>query len=171
MKKIVVISPDTGKWLPYRKWPIRYYSELSKKLLDMDDDVYVVISGTSSARKAADFLKKEINDSRIVDITGKTTLKEFIDLLNISKVIVSVDSGPAHFACLTDIGIVCIFGPDTKEIFAPLSRNAISIECDLACHPCFSVFNTRRPNCEDIGKKCLESIGVNNVLEKVKKFL
>jgi ADP-heptose:LPS heptosyltransferase len=168
--RIVVLSPAGGPWLPERKWPTRYNIELIKKILSIRD-AYVVITGTESAKKDAEIFKKEIKNSRLISLAGKTNFKEFINLLNISKLLVSVDSGPTHFACLTDIWIISIFGPETKRIFAPLSKKAISIESGLACHPCFSVFNNRRCNCDDKEKRCLISITPERVFKEVKKIL
>ena len=169
--QLVIVSPNTGEWLPYRKWPIDYYVELARKLLQSHENVYVLISGSRSAKDDGVYIEKHVNHPRLLNLVCQTSFREFIDLLGISKVVVSVDSGPAHFACLTDIGIVCIFGPDTQEVFAPLSRRAISIESGLACHPCFSAFNARRPNCNDQDKPCLRSIAVERVYPEVARFL
>lgn len=167
----VIFSPNTGEWLPYRKWPIDYYVELAKKILREHDDTYVVITGTRSAIQDAEKLVADVANPKLINLVCKTSLPEFIHLLNIGKVIVSVDSGPAHFAALTDIGIVCIFGPDTQVVFAPLSPHAICHESSLACHPCYSAFNNRRPNCDVMDKPCLRSISVERVAVSVKTFL
>jgi ADP-heptose:LPS heptosyltransferase len=167
---LVVLSPGTGEWLPERKWPLKYNLGLIKKILASPKN-YVIVTGTNSAKKDIEFFKKEIKDDRLIDLVNKTSFEEFIDLLNISKLLVSVDSGPTHFACLTDIWIISIFGPETKKIFGPLSEKAIGLESGLACHPCFSVFNSRKCSCVDKEKKCLKSISVDRVFKHVKEIL
>ena len=169
--KIVILSPNSGPWLPFRNWPLRYYAELCRILLSTYADLFIVITGTHSAREDSAILVNEVKDERLINFTEETTLQEFIDLLHVSRVIVSVDSGPAHFAALTHIGIVCIFGPDTKVIFSPLSESAVCLESELACHPCFSPFNARRPNCVQKEKPCLASIVPQRVSKEVVKFL
>jgi ADP-heptose:LPS heptosyltransferase len=169
--KIVALSPNSGPWLPFRNWPLRYYAELSRMLLAAHDDLFIVITGTHSARGDSMALINEVKNERLINLTEETTLKEFIDLLHVSRAIVSVDSGPAHFAALTNTGIVCIFGPDTEVIFSPLSSKAVCLESDLACHPCFSPFNARRPNCPQKEKPCLLSIAPQRVFEEVVRFL
>ncbi|HCM42763.1 MAG TPA: hypothetical protein DIS66_05590 [Candidatus Omnitrophica bacterium] len=169
--KLVIFSPNTGEWLPYRKWPIDYYVELAKKILAENESAYVIVTGTRSAIQDGEKLVQGVASPKLINLVCKTSLPEFIHLLNMGKVIVSVDSGPAHFAALTDIGIVCIFGPDTQVVFAPLSPNAICHESSLACHPCYSAFNNRRPNCDVMDKPCLRSISVERVYQSVKTFL
>ncbi|HRK62374.1 MAG TPA: glycosyltransferase family 9 protein [Candidatus Omnitrophota bacterium] len=169
--KIVIMSPNTGEWLPYRKWPIENYVGLSQALLSEHQDIVILITGTQSAVADANFMTSAVADRRLIDLTCKTSLVEFINLLHLAHVIVSVDSGPAHFACLTKIGIVCIFGPDTQVVFAPLSEKAVCLESGLACHPCFSPFNARTPNCNDKNKPCLQAISIQKVKEEVDKFL
>lgn len=169
--KIVVLSPNSGPWLPFRNWPLRYYAELSRMLLAAFGELFIVITGTHSAREDSENLINEVKDQRLINFAEETTLKEFMDLLHISRAIVSVDSGPAHFAALTNIGIVCIFGPDTEVIFSPLSSKAVCLESELACHPCFSPFNARRPNCTQKEKPCLASITPARVFGEVRKFL
>lgn len=170
-KKIVVMNPNTSQLIPFRKWPIEYYIELAKRLIKDYPGVYVVITGTKADMPDGKRICNEVGNDRCLDMTGKTSMKELIDLYNVSKVLISVDSGPAHFAALTDIGIVCIFGPDTPIIFAPLSKNSTSLTSGFVCNPCMSAFNSRRPACKDKVKRCLKSISVDRVYGVVKNYL
>jgi ADP-heptose:LPS heptosyltransferase len=170
--KFIILAPRTSEWLPFKEWPLEYFAELGERLLKMDENLYIVITGINSAKATAKKLISCIKDnSRCIDLTGKTTLKELIDLFNISSVLISVDSGTAHFACLTDIRIISIFGPETPKVFAPLSKNCICLFAGLACQPCFSVYNSRRANCKDEVKPCLKEITPDKVYKIVKKFL
>jgi ADP-heptose:LPS heptosyltransferase len=94
-----------------------------------------------------------------------------MDLYNISSILVSVDSGPAHFASLTDIKTISIFGPDTPRVFAPFGENCICLTPELSCHPCFSVFNGRKANCRDEVKPCLLNVTPEKVYKIVKESL
>lgn len=169
--KIVVMNPNTSQLIPFRKWPIEYYIGLAKRLIKDYADVYVVITGTKADMPDGKRICNEVRNDRCLDMTGKTSMRELIDLYNVSNVLVSVDSGPAHFAALTNIGIVCIFGPDTPIIFAPLSKNSTCLTSGFVCNPCMSAFNSRRPACKDKVKKCLKSISVDRVYGVVKSYL
>ncbi|MDI6752059.1 MAG: glycosyltransferase family 9 protein [bacterium] len=167
--KIVLFPPKTGEWLSFKEWPIEYFAKLGKQLLSEDEKVYIVIVGTASASPSAKELISLIGKEKCLDLTGKTTLKELIDLYNISSVLVTVDSGTAHFAALTNIKTISIFGPETPQVFGPLSEHCICLVPEISCHPCFSIFNGRTINCED--EQEIKSCVMDTTPEKVYKVV
>jgi ADP-heptose:LPS heptosyltransferase len=167
--KMVIFPPKTGEWLSFKEWPIEYFAKLGNQLLSLDEKVYIVIVGTPSSSAPAKELISFLGEKRCLDLTGKTTLKELIDLYNISSVLVTVDSGTAHFAALTDIKTISIFGPETPLGFGPLSENCICLVPEVSCHPCFSIFNGRTINCED--KQEIKSCVLDTTPEKVYKIV
>jgi len=166
--KIILLNPNASQLLPIRKWPLEKFMELTKKILEIDN-VFVAITGTKAegedARAICDFIK----DKRCIDFTGKTGFRELIDLYNVSKVLITNDSGPAHFASLTDIKIVVLFGPETPKIYSPLSKNCECVYSNYACSPCVSAFNHRKTPCDN--SRCLKAIKVENVFNIVKEGL
>lgn len=167
-KKIIIMNPNAGKYLPIRSWPLQHYLELTQRLLQ-DKNLFVVIMGTKSQHKDADVICAAVNNPRCINFTGKTKFHEIIDLFNISDMLITNDSGPAHFASLTPIKIVVFFGPETPKLYAPLSPNKQIIYSHFACSPCLSAFNHRKTSCTD--NQCLKTISVDYVYAVVKKFL
>ncbi|PIT93873.1 hypothetical protein COU00_02030, partial [Candidatus Falkowbacteria bacterium CG10_big_fil_rev_8_21_14_0_10_43_11] len=94
---------------------------------------------------------------------------ELIDLYNIADVLVTNDSGPAHFASLTPIKNFVFFGPETPKLYAPLGKNTHIFYSDFPCSPCLSAFNHRHTSCKD--NKCLLVISVEEVYQAVTKEL
>ena len=170
-KDIVVINPNTSQLIPFRKWPVENYIELSKRVLANYPNAYVVIIGLPMDREYIETIHLKINNDRCLNFIGQVNIKELIDLFQIARVLVSVDSGPAHFAALTPVYVVSIFGPETPVIFSPLTKNSICLTSGLACHPCMSVFNSRRPVCSDVVKECLKAVTVDRVYESVMKII
>lgn len=164
--QLIIFNPDTSELLPYRKWPEDYFIQLGKRLIDYNNNIFIIITGKEHSEEIGKYISNHIGD-RVINLVGKTSLDELFALYSIAKVIVSVDSGPVHFASLTDIGILCIFGPDTPVAFAPLSKNVICIDSNLSCHPCYSVFNNRIALCKDNEKPCLLSVTPDKVFESV----
>ncbi len=166
--KIILLNPNASQLLPIRRWPLKRFMNLAQRILKLKD-VLVVITGTRAegedARAICDFVKNE----KCIDFTGKTNFKELIDIYNISKVLVTNDSGPAHFASLTDVRIVVLFGPETPKIYSPLSDNCECVYSNYSCSPCVSAFNHRKTPCID--SKCLKAIKVDKVFEIVKGSL
>ncbi|MEA2036031.1 MAG: glycosyltransferase family 9 protein [Nanoarchaeota archaeon] len=166
--KIVLLNPNASQLLPIRRWPINNFMKLAQKILK-DKDILVVITGTKAEAQDAKEICNFVKNPQCIDFTDKTTLKELIDLYNVSKVIVTNDSGPAHFASLTNIKIVVLFGPETPNIYSPLSKNCTCVYSNYACSPCVSAFNHRKTPCKD--SKCLSAIKVEGVFDIVKNSL
>jgi ADP-heptose:LPS heptosyltransferase len=82
-----------------------------------------------------------------------------------AEVLVTNDSGPAHFATLTPIDVVTLFGPETPHLFAARSPRNHVFWRGLACSPCVSAFNQRLSTCQD--NVCMQQISVEAVYDKV----
>jgi ADP-heptose:LPS heptosyltransferase len=165
---IVVLNPHAGKLLPIRAWPLNNYVEVTRRLL-RDPGLYVVIIGTKEAQFDAEKICREARDNRCLDMTGKFRLEELISLFNISHVLVTNDGGLPHFASLTSIKMFVFFGPETPELYAPLSPNCSPLYTSFACSPCVSAYNHRKTPCDD--NKCLQSIEVEYVYRMIKKSM
>lgn len=155
----IIINPDLKSRLPLRRWPKENYVLLIKKLLQ-SPDLFIILIGLNDQDTSLG-----IASERLVDLGGKTTVRELIDLFNVSQVFISHDSGAVHLASLTPIHIVTMFGPETKRLYGPLAQHKSVLCVDLACSPCFSSFNHRRSICKS--NKCLQLITVDKVYDAV----
>src|SRR5262249_29790448 len=117
----------------------------------------------------AQAIAERVKSDRLVDLTGKTSLAELIDLYNVADLLVTNDSGPAHFAALTDIHVVGFFGPETPRLYAPLTDRCTVMYSDFACSPCVSAFNQRRSVCTN--NRCLTHLSVDAVSDVVNGIL
>ncbi len=167
-REIVIVNPNASQLLPLRRWPIEHYVELVKKIL-ADLDVIVVITGLASEKPDAMTISNAVNNSRCIDFTGKTDLKSLIDLFNVSRLLVSNDSGPPNFASLTNIDIVVFFGPETPLLYQPLGRHVKVFYSGYACSPCVSAYNHRQSPCKH--NKCLSDISPDDVFSYVRQTL
>jgi ADP-heptose:LPS heptosyltransferase len=167
--KLVLLNPGASQFLPIRKWPVESYSELVRHILALPD-AFVVIIGVRSDSIEAKAICRAIGDPRCVDFTGQTAnLKELVDLFNVATALVTNDSGPAHFASLTDIRNVVLFGPETPVLYGPLGEHCVCLYAGLACSPCVSAYNHRKTRCTD--NQCLKQITPAQVLEALRPSL
>ena len=167
-KKLVIVNPNASKLISIRKWPLDYYAQLIKKLLH-DKDVYVVITGVNSEKPDAQYICNFVKDKRVLDTAGKTNLRELLDLFNIGDILITNDSGPAHFASLTNIHIVVFFGPETPNLYKPLTENCTVLYSNFACSPCVSAYNQRLSPCNN--NLCLKGISADYAYNAVKEIL
>ena len=159
-KRLILINPNASKLISIRKWPLDRYAELVRRLLE-DPQNACAITGVAAEWEDAKFIADRVQNDRLVNLTGKTTLEELIGVFNIADVLVTNDSGPAHFAALTDIDVVVFFGPETPALYKPLTDRATVLYAGFACSPCVSAFNQRRSVCAN--NRCLQDIPVETV--------
>ncbi len=168
-RQLVLLNPNASDLLPLRKWPGDRFVELGRRIIAEHPAALVVVTGAPAEQPAADLLCRQIGSSRAVSVAGRTTLRELLTLYTLADVLVTNDSGPAHFASLTPLATVVLFGPETPRLFGALSSATVVIWKELACSPCVSVFNHRFSPCRN--NVCMQSITVEEVHAAVSSCL
>ncbi len=163
--RLILLNSNASDLLPLRKWPAERYVELGKRLLAEFPDVWIGFTGSPSEADAGARLAQQTGPARCVSFAGKTTLRELLVLYTLADVLVSNDSGPAHFATLTPIRVVTLFGPETPALFAALTPRNTVLWAGIACSPCVSAYNNRQSPCRN--NVCMQSITVDQVFTKV----
>ena len=120
-------------------------------------------------RKAIEELIDKYNLGQAINLAGRTTFPELMSLYELSDILITNDSGPAHFASLYNTQIIVLFGPESPYLYAPLSDRVAEVYKNLACSPCVNVYNHRFSPCTN--NICMQTIEVDEVLEKAKKYL
>lgn len=158
---IVLLNANASDLLPLRKWANENYVELAQRIIDQVPDAWVAFTGGPNEREKIDALTASVKRDRAFSMAGRTSLRELLVLYAQSDVLVTNDSGPAHFAALTPIDTVVLFGPETPKLFATLSARNQSISANLACSPCVSALNNRQTDCDN--NVCMQRISVEQV--------
>jgi ADP-heptose:LPS heptosyltransferase len=165
---LILLNPNAGDLLPLRRWPPVRYVELARRLLDRYPDLFIAFTGAPAEATANNRLAAEVSSKRVIPLAGKTTLRQVLVLYTRSKILVTNDSGPAHFASMTPIHVVTLFGPETPELFGARSPNAEFLYAGIACSPCVNAYNNRQSVCRN--NICIQAITVDNVFEKVARI-
>jgi ADP-heptose:LPS heptosyltransferase len=169
---IVVLNPNASDLLPLRKWQTSRFVTLAQRIHAEYPSALIVVTGAPSERAAAEQICRDINVPRTVSVAGQTTLRELLTLYTIADVLVTNDSGPGHFASLTPVHAIVMFGPETPRLFGPLAHPGTAstvIWKELACSPCVSVFNHRLSPCRN--NVCMQAITVDEVFAAVRTAL
>lgn len=158
----VVLNCNLIDLLPLRRWPRERYLELGRRILDRHPSATVLLTGLPAERELARQLAREISPKRAVSVAGDTrSLRELTTLLTYCDLLVTSDCGPAHMAAVTDVPVVSIFGPETPQLYSPLTPHNVSLWAGLACSPCLNALNHRRSVCTD--NVCMAAITVDQV--------
>ena len=166
---LILLNANASDLIPLRRWPTENYVELARRLLGAYPSLYVAFTGAPDEREKLAMVMAAIDSDRCLCMAGKTTLRQLLVLYGLADVLVTNDSGPAHFAVLTPIKTVTLFGPETPALFGAVTPRSHVIWKDMACSPCVSAYNNRVSVCRD--NRCMKEITVDEVYNKVREFL
>ncbi len=112
-KPVLVISPCSS--MAYRNWLIERYAAVAN-YAHTKHNMSVVLTGAPAAvdRQYADGIIAQA-DCPIIDLVGKTDLKQMLAVLETATVVLAPDSGPAHLATAVGtpvIGLYAATNPD-----------------------------------------------------------
>lgn len=166
---LVLLNPNASDLIPIRKWPVVNFITLGRLILEHWGNVHIGITGTHAEREVAEKVVDTLASPRVASLAGKTSLRTLMVLYTIADVLVTNDSGPAHFASMTDIDTIVLYGPETPKLYGALNDRFHAIEAKLACSPCVNVFNHRFSPCTN--NLCLQMITPQRVYEEVSRCL
>lgn len=167
-RRLVVLNANASDLVSQRRWPAQNYVVLARRLL-ADDGIMLVLTGTTEERGAALDLARDIGSDRTIVLAGETTLPELIALYEMADLLVTNDSGPVHFASVTEVPTLALFGPETPAIFGPVGPNQQALYAGLACSPCVSAYNQKRSPCTF--NACMRAITPEQVYESARRIL
>jgi ADP-heptose:LPS heptosyltransferase len=160
-RPLILLNPNASDLLPLRRWPGDRYVELARRLVAKYPEICVGLTGAPEEAAAAAELVRQVGSNRCVSLAGKTTLRQLLVLYTISEVLITNDSGPAHFAALTPVQVVVLFGPETPKLFAARTPRNHVLWAGIACSPCVSAYNSRQSACRN--NLCMQAITVDQV--------
>ena len=166
--RIVLFNANASELLPIRRWPREYYVALAGIILDRYPETVILLTGGNEDRAWLEAISLAVRKERCINFAGRTRLAELPALYSISVFMLSNDSGPPHFASVTNMPLFVFFGPETPKLYCPLG-NATPIFADLACSPCVSAANHRKTVCSN--NVCLQCITPERVFGIVRPIL
>ncbi len=166
--RIVLINPNSSELLPQRRWPVDRFSALAAMVVREWEDTLVLITGSPGERAEARRMQDAVGHPRFRSFAGMHKLTALTALYNISAVLVTNDSGPAHFSAITPIRSIVLFGPETPRLYGSLG-NTESITAELSCSPCVTAANQKNSACNDA--VCMRLITPERVLESIRGIL
>ena len=166
---IVLLNPNCSDVLPVRRWPTEKYIALARSILDRYDTATIFCIGLAIDRDAVKEMCNSASHSRMHTLAGDTDFRELLVLFTLADVLVSADSGPPHFAAMTDIATVVLFGPETPNLFGPIGTKSRVLTANFACSPCVTPLNQRIPPCNN--NACMAALDVAVVFKAVDDVL
>jgi heptosyltransferase III len=144
-----------------REWPLENYIRLIHSL-DINQ-FKIFVSGTQKEQKALQLLFEQVGD-RVIDITGKMNLKQFLSFVHHCDGLIASGTGPIHLAAVLGkdaLGMYPPIRPVHPGRWQPIGAKAKVFVLDRDCRDCKK--NTKACHCI----KELEPLGVKRYLEEI----
>jgi len=155
-KPVIAFLPG-AEYGESKRWPVQYYAELAKKLIEQGFQIWIL--GSEKDNAAAMVIA---NGNTAINLCGNTRLEDSIDLLSVCNSAVTNDSGLMHIAAAVNIPLVALYGSSTPDYTPPLTSKAKIHYLALECSPCF------KRTCPLGHTNCLNQITVDEVFKSTK---
>jgi ADP-heptose:LPS heptosyltransferase len=162
---VILVNSNASDLLPQRRWDRENYGDVIKKILAYNPDAIILLTGAPAEKDGAQLLARYVNDKRCINFAGAVKFLQLPTLYSVSKFMLTNDSGPAHFASITDMHTFVIFGPETPALYGSLGPTT-PIYAGMACSPCVSASNHRKTPCSD--NQCIKIITPDWVFDTLK---
>lgn len=133
-ERLIVLNPDSSR--PAHRWPIHHYIRLVQRLVQRPQ-VRVALAGGVRSREICDEIAAPFDES-VWRADGRFSPLGMAALFSLASAVVSGDSGPLHLAAAVGAPVVALFGASSSLRTGPYASNALVLEAELACSPCFA---------------------------------
>lgn len=169
LREVAGIDDDTpllalcpgAEYGPAKQWPLVHFAGIAR---DWSAKGYkVAVLGSAKEQAAA----KQICDAvpAALDLAGKTSLGQAVDLLSAAAAVVTNDSGLMHIAASVETPVVALYGSSSPGFTPPLAKQVEILQLDLPCRPCFE------RTCPLKHKDCLTKIYPQQVTDALDRIL
>jgi heptosyltransferase-2 len=138
VRPVAALCPG-AEYGPAKRWPPSQFATVADSLVA--DGYQVWLFGSARDMQVTAEIRSMCtarSQLRPVDLAGRTTLSEAIDLMSLAQRVVSNDSGLMHVAAALDRPMVALYGSSSPAFTPPLSAQARIVSLGLPCSPCFA---------------------------------
>lgn len=160
-RPILALCPG-AEYGPAKRWPATHFAEVAENMIAKGWQVWIF--GGKGDTPHAEMITAQTKEG-CVDLTGKTSLLEAVDLLSLAGAVVSNDSGLMHVAAALEKPLVVPYGSSSPNFTPPLASRVEILNLKLACSPCFERV------CPLQHGKCLTDITPQQVLSALFKWI
>lgn len=163
-KSILTLCPG-AEFGPSKRWPEQHYAVIAQQQIEQGKQVWIF--GSTKDISVAEAIRHSLPATLQADchiLAGKTTLHQAIDLMALSSVVVSNDSGLMHIAAALQRPLVAVYGSTSPKYTPPLAEAVVVVHTDIECRPCF------KRECPLGHLKCLKELYPQQVIAAIKQL-
>jgi heptosyltransferase-2 len=158
--RLLALCPG-AEYGPAKRWPAEYFAAVARAWTakfneDMGGAVWLF--GSQKDAPVTAQVNEHARDG-CVDLAGRTTLTQAIDLLSLADAVVTNDSGLMHVAASLDRRVIALYGSSDPGMTPPMNERAVVLRTGIACSPCF------KRECPLGHFKCMRDLSPERVLD------
>lgn len=158
---ILILCPG-AEFGPSKRWPEKNYAQVANHYLDQNWQVWIF--GSAKDSEVAQSIQ-QLTHQRCIDLTGRTSLGDAIDLMSLAQLVISNDSGLMHIAAALGRSLIAIYGSTDPGFTPPLTDKVIIVQEKIACSPCFKRI------CPLTHHDCMQKLTVQKVLDATQSMM
>jgi ADP-heptose:LPS heptosyltransferase len=166
----IVIVPSAG--ILKRYWEAEKFVGLIKLILQHTSQI-IYIEGNPLKIQLEDYLAEEIRSNRVVNLIGKTSLLQLIDLIGNAALVIANETSAVHIAAATKTKSVCILGGGHFGRFVPypeyFESRPLTVYHKMDCY--FCNWNCKFVTDEDEPYPCIGNVSLEAVWQSVQPLL
>ena len=160
--RLIAIAPVDR--LGIRSWPLDRFVSVAATLSQLPN-VRIVLIGAPTERWAVEKFWQPVGN-KLLDLVGKTRIRQLGVLLRRMRLLIVNDSAPMHIAAAVGTPVLGLFGPSSPSHHGPLGDGHVVLRTDIPCSPCGRSICINPNHLE-----CLTSITVEDVVKKANEML
>jgi ADP-heptose:LPS heptosyltransferase len=121
----------------------------------------ILLGGPDETALASDVMR-ELGGLEVLNLAGKTSLRDLIAIFPECDAAFGPDSGPMHIAAAVGCPIVSLWGATSPKRSAPWGFDDFAIAGDIPCHPCYL------RQCP-VGRECMHRIAPETVIDALRR--
>lgn len=160
-KPTIIFAPATT-W-DNKHWAINHWQTLFNHFASKSN---IVFTGTQKDTILVEKIT-ENSQEKFINLTGKTNLEQLAQVIKLSDLVISPDSGTAHIAWATEKpATITIFTATAKNRTGPIGERNFSFAPELPCAPCLRR-KCRNKSDSEICTKILDPKVIINKIEEI----
>jgi heptosyltransferase-2 len=161
----VIAFNSSGAFGAAKLWPDEYFAELARRIVaELEHDI-LVLCGFQERERATNIARLSGNP-RVFTLAGQQpSIGLSKACVRRSRLLVTTDSGPRHFAAAFEVPIVSLFGPTHIRWSDTHYEKEIHLQIPLDCGPC------QQRTCPLGHHRCMRDLSVEQVYQAVGKAL
>jgi len=164
------IACNFGSMKPQNKLPDRPVRSLID-LLGKRPGLPLVALGGLANYAETERLRTGIDNNSVLNLCGRTSLRQMLGLLGHAALFFGYDGGPLHMAVAAGCPTVSVWGPSLFDKWAPtLSSRHVFVNRRLACQPCQTGRSPVFAGCP-YGLECLSGLTAEEIAAKIQELI